>query len=184
MRATPPRFGIAGWKNSGKTTMTASLAQALTELGYRVATIKHAHENFDIDQPGTDSHAHRLAGASEVALVSPRRWALMHENDADEPEATLDDIIDRLSPCDVVLIEGFKAEHHPKIEMRLAAQSDRPALADADPAVIAIAYDVVPEDVSRIGHPVFQRDQISAIAHLVMEVCDLDGESLRRAARP
>lgn len=184
MRLAPPRFGIAGWKNSGKTTMTAALTQKLTERGYRVATIKRAHAGFDIDRPGTDSHAHRQAGASEVAIVSPKRWALMHENAADEDETTLDDIIDRLSPCDVVLIEGFKTASHPKIEMRVSDRPDHAPLADADQAVVAIAYDVLPDDVTHLGHPVFQRDQTNAIAHLVMEVCDLDGASLRRTARP
>ena len=110
-----PVFGITGWKNSGKTTLVVRLVEEFTARGFRVSTVKHAHHAFDIDREGTDSHRHRVAGASEVALVSGRRWALMHElRDDDEP--ALGEILARLSPCDLVLIEGYKREAHAKIE--------------------------------------------------------------------
>lgn len=183
MRAAPPRFGIVGWKDTGKTTMTASLVQELVRRGYRVATVKRAHAEFDIDHAGTDSHAHRMAGAGEVAIVSRNRWALMHENGGHEAEATLAEIIERLSPCDLVLVEGFKAERHPKIEMRHAAASDAPMLATGDAAIVALAFDEVPADAAQYGRPVFQRDQVGAIAQLVEEVCGLAGPARRSATR-
>ena len=183
MRQAPPRFGIVGWKDTGKTTMTARLVQELTRRGRRVATVKHAHATFDIDQVGTDSHAHRAAGAFEVAIVSPRRWALMHENAGDEPEATLDEMTARLSPCDIVLIEGFKAAAHPKIEMRRGTRAGAPLLAATDPAIVALAFDEVPPDAAGFGRPLFQRDQTGAIAQLVEAVCGLSAMPDRGAAR-
>lgn len=183
MMAAPPRFGVVGWKNAGKTVMTARLVGELTRRGYRVATIKRAHGAFDIDHEGTDTHAHRLAGASEVAIVSQKRWALMHENEGDEPEATLDSIVDRLSPCDLVLIEGFKAQPHPKLEMRLADNATAPLLADRDMTVVALAFDTVPDDAAAFAHPVFQRDQIGAIAQLIETRCGLTAPTRRPAAR-
>ncbi len=95
--------GLTGWKNSGKTTLTAALVGELTRRGLRVSTVKHAHDDADVDHAGTDTMAHRLAGAGEVALVTARRWALMHEC-RDDAEPALDDIIARLSPCDIVLV--------------------------------------------------------------------------------
>ncbi len=110
-------FGITGWKNSGKTTLTERLITELTSRGWRVATVKHAHHDFDIDKEGTDSFRHRLAGATEVAIVSDRRWALMHELRGDE-EPLLETMLARMSPCDIVLVEGYKRENHKKIEAR------------------------------------------------------------------
>src|SRR5690606_10005679 len=101
---TQKLFGIIGWKNSGKTTMTERLVRNLTGRGYRIATVKHAHHDFDIDQEGKDSWRHRKAGAAEVAVVSAKRYAIIHEN-GNEPEPPLTDILARLSPCDLVLIE-------------------------------------------------------------------------------
>ena len=112
-----PVFGIGGWKNSGKTTLTERLVAEFTRRGLRLATVKHAHHDFDIDKEGTDSFRHRRAGAREVAIVSGRRWALMHELDG-ETEPTLDAIVARLSPADLILVEGFKRGSHPKIEVR------------------------------------------------------------------
>ena len=183
MHDAPPRFGVVGWKNSGKTTMTAHLVQELTRRGYRVATVKRAHAGFDIDKAGTDSHTHRMAGAAEVAIVSPRRWALMHENGPNEPETTLDAITPRLSPCDLVLVEGFKGAPHPKIEMRLKAHNDEPLLATTDQAIVALAFDDVPAEATGLGRPVFQRDQTAAIAQLIEEVCGLSPLTRRRASQ-
>ena len=108
-------FGITGWKNSGKTTLTERLVTALSDRGFRVSTIKHAHHGFDIDHAGTDSFRHRAAGAGEVAVVSARRWALMHELRG-EDEPLLAQVLETLAPCDLVLVEGYKRDPHPKIE--------------------------------------------------------------------
>ena len=158
-----PVFGIAGWKNSGKTTLTCALVAEFSRRGLRVATVKHAHHAFDIDREGTDSFRHRQAGAGEVAIVSGVRWALMHEL-VDEAEPTLDEILSRLSPCDLVLIEGYKSESHPKIEVRRrAAWGDKP-LAPSDPTVLAIAAD---HSIENSAVPVLDLDDVDAIADLI-----------------
>ncbi|MGJ8572045.1 MAG: molybdopterin-guanine dinucleotide biosynthesis protein B [Hoeflea sp.] len=156
-------FGVAGWKNSGKTTLTCKLVEEFTRRGFRVAAVKHAHHGFDVDHEGTDSHRHRKAGAGEVAIVSGRRWVIMHElGDAKEP--SLDDILAKLSPCDLVLIEGYKRENHPKIEARRAAAPDRAPLSDIDASIRAIAADHAIGD-EKI--PVFSLDDISGIADMI-----------------
>ena len=119
-RMTSPVFGVTGWKNSGKTTLLTRLVSEFTRRGYRVSTVKHAHHDFDIDKPATDSFRHREAGASEVMIVSGNRWALMHELRGDD-EPPLEAALQRLSPCDLVLVEGYKREGHPKIEARRQA---------------------------------------------------------------
>lgn len=162
-------FGITGWKNSGKTTMTERLVQCLTERGYRIATIKHAHHDFDIDHEGTDSWRHRKAGAAEVAIVSQRRFAIMHEN-LDAPEPSLQEIVARLSPCDLVLVEGYKREPHKKIELRRTGGHDGPLLAESDPSIVAIASDY-PQAGCNI--PVFDIDAIEAIADFVQKEMSL-----------
>jgi molybdopterin-guanine dinucleotide biosynthesis protein B len=140
MRATPPVIGIAGWKNSGKTTLVVRLVEELTARGFRVATIKHAHHNFQIDAEDTDSARHRRAGARQVAIVSTQRWALMSEF-KDEPEPSLDEMIAKLDPCDLVIVEGYKRAAIPKIEARRTAAASHVPLADTDPNVIAVAAD-------------------------------------------
>jgi len=156
-------FGITGWKNSGKTTLTERLVSELTARGWRVSTVKHAHHEFDIDRPGADSFRHRVAGASEVAIVSGRRWALMHEL-RDEGEPAMADIIARLSPCDLVLVEGYKREDHRKIEVRRSTAVDRGALAPGDPSIVAIAADHAVTDTDL---PVFDLDDVGTIADFV-----------------
>ncbi len=158
-----PVFGITGWKNSGKTELVTRLVREFTARGLKVSTVKHAHHNFDIDQPGADSYRHREAGASEVALVSGRRWALMHEL-RDEQEPPLDAILRRLAPCDLILIEGYKRETHPKIEARRTATADRGALAPDDPHIVAVAADHALPDEKL---PVFDLDDISAMADFI-----------------
>ncbi|MCY0093674.1 molybdopterin-guanine dinucleotide biosynthesis protein B [Hoeflea ulvae] len=156
-------FGITGWKNSGKTTLTCLLVEEFTRRGFRVATLKHAHHLFDVDHQGTDSYRHRQAGAGEVAIVSGRRWAIMHElGEADEP--SLKDMLARLSPCDLVLIEGYKRESHPKIEARRLAASDSEPLAGADAGICAIAAD---HAITDAHVPVFALDDISGIADMI-----------------
>jgi molybdopterin-guanine dinucleotide biosynthesis protein B len=156
-------FGITGWKNSGKTTLTERLVAELTRRGWRVSTVKHAHHDFDIDREGADSWRHRMAGAAEVAVVSGRRWALMHElRGEDEPR--LDDILARLAPCDLVLVEGYKREGHPKIETRRLAARDTAPLTARDSAIRAVAADhaVAGETV-----PVFGLDDVAKIADFI-----------------
>jgi molybdopterin-guanine dinucleotide biosynthesis protein B len=132
-------FGLAGWSGSGKTTLMATLIPEFTSRGFTVSTIKHAHHAFDIDQPGKDSWRHRQAGAQEVMIASDRRWALMHEL-RDEPEPSLDELLRRLSPVDIVLVEGFKRHAHCKIEVYRRSLG-KPLLHPDDPHIIAIASD-------------------------------------------
>ncbi|PDQ20816.1 molybdopterin-guanine dinucleotide biosynthesis protein B [Mesorhizobium sanjuanii] len=156
-------FGITGWKNSGKTTLTEKLVAELARRGWKVATVKHAHHDFDIDKPGTDSFRHRHAGATEVAIVSGRRWALMHElRGEDEPK--LDEILSRLAPSDIVLVEGYKRETHNKIETRRLEARDRTPLSAGDPYVVAVAADFA---VSGESLPVFDLDDTKSIADFV-----------------
>ncbi|MDS1135424.1 molybdopterin-guanine dinucleotide biosynthesis protein B [Nitratireductor indicus] len=157
-------YGIVGWKNSGKTTLTERLVGELVGRGLRIATLKHAHHDFDIDREGTDSFRHRAAGASEVAIVSGRRWALMHEL-GENAEPSLDEMLARLSPCDLVLIEGFKRESHPKIECRRLGAKDKAPLADKDPAIAAIASD---HETETQGLPRFDIDDVRAIADFIL----------------
>jgi molybdopterin-guanine dinucleotide biosynthesis protein B len=156
-------FGVTGWKNSGKTTLVEALVRELTGRGRKVATVKHAHHDFDIDKEGTDSFRHRQAGAKEVAIVSDRRWALMHEL-GEEGEPTLEDILSRLSPADLVLVEGYKRGTHRKIETRRIEAKDGSPLTATDPHIAAIAadYPVAGESI-----PVFRLDDISGIADFI-----------------
>lgn len=156
-------FGITGWKNSGKTTLTEKLVAELTRRGWRISTVKHAHHDFDIDKEGADSFRHRQAGASEVAIVSGRRWALMHELRG-EDEPTLAMVLERLAPCDLVLIEGYKREHHRKIETRRIGSKDTAPLSAGDPTIVAIASD---SPVADEALPAFGLDDISAIADFI-----------------
>lgn len=132
-------IGIVGWSGAGKTTLLARLIPELVGRGHRVSTLKHAHHSFDVDHPGKDSHAHRLAGATEVLVSSRNRFALIHEL-RDEVEWTLPRLLSRLAPVDLVLVEGFKREAHPKIEVFRQANG-KPPLHPDDPMVLAIATD-------------------------------------------
>ena len=156
-------FGVTGWKNSGKTTLVEALVGELTARGWQVATVKHAHHDFDIDKEGTDSFRHRKAGAKEVAIVSGRRWALMHEL-GEEDEPTLEDVLSRLSPADLVLVEGYKRGSHRKIEARRLEAKDRSPLTATDPNIAAIAAD---HPVAGEVVPVFDLDDIGGIADFI-----------------
>lgn len=185
MSKRPPVFGITGWKNSGKTTLTTSLIAEFARRGYAVSSIKHAHHAFDLDTEGTDSHRHREAGSGEVAIVGSQRWAIMHEL-RDEAEPALEDVIARLSPCDLVLIEGYKREPIPKIECRRsAARKDWP-LPDDTGSIVALATDgeAALEDAG--GRPVFDLDQISAMADFIESHLGLTGATVaaREQAAP
>ena len=150
----PPLFGIVGRKNAGKTTLMVKVIEELTSRRLVVATIKHAHHGFEVDREGTDSHAHRLAGAREVCVIGGGRWAIMHEGN--DPEPGLDEMVARLSPCDIVLVEGFKREWHPKIELRRGTE---PLRDDEVKNVVAIAGDG--------GR--FAADDVGAIADFLLE---------------
>ena len=150
-------FGVTGWKNSGKTTLVERLVAEFVRRGWTVNTVKHAHHAVDIDQPGTDSARHRAAGATEVALVGGLRYAIMRE----QGEPALSQVLERLSPADLVLIEGYKREPHPKIEVR--AGTGVPMAAN-DPAIVAIAADTRPPETHL---PWFHRDDIAAIADFI-----------------
>ena len=132
-------IGIAGYSGSGKTTLIEKVVPVLVREGLRVSLVKHAHHEFDVDQPGKDSYRHRHAGCSEVLVSSSKRWALMHElRGAAEP--SLQDQLKHLSPCDLVIVEGFKAEPIPKIEVHRRA-GHTPLLYPEDPNVVAVATD-------------------------------------------
>ncbi len=161
---TTPMFGIAGFKNSGKTTLTSRIVSELTNRGYRVSTIKHAHHGFDLDQKGRDSFIHRQAGAHEVAIVSGSRWAILHELREDE-EPTFEEMLARLSPCDIVIVEGFKREAYPKIEVRRLDLDHQP-LAPDDVNIVAIACDSPLEEQNI---PVFTRDDAKSITDFILE---------------
>ena len=132
-------FGFAGFSGSGKTTLIEQLIPVLISKGLRVSLIKHAHHDFDIDQPGKDSYRHRKAGCAEVLVASANRWALMHEL-REETEQTLDTLLTHFSPCDLVLVEGFKKEPIPKLEIFRAA-NNKPLLYPEDSHIVAIATD-------------------------------------------
>jgi molybdopterin-guanine dinucleotide biosynthesis adapter protein len=155
-------IGLAGWSGSGKTTLLKKLIPVLISRGRSVSTVKHAHHEFDIDKPGKDSYEHRLAGAREVLVSSARRWALMHELRS-EPEQTLGELLSRLGPVDLVIVEGFKSERHAKLEVHREAVG-KPWLHPKDPNIVAIASDAPPGD-TRL--PTAGLDDIEGIADLV-----------------
>jgi molybdopterin-guanine dinucleotide biosynthesis adapter protein len=132
-------LGIAGWSGSGKTTLLTRLIPVLVSRNQRVTTLKHAHHSFDVDQPGKDSYEHRQAGAAEVIVSSARRWVQMHEIGAGA-ELTLAELLTRVSPCDLVLVEGFKSEPFPKIEIYRPSLG-KPPLYAQDKAIVAVASD-------------------------------------------
>jgi len=167
--ARPPVFGIAGWKNSGKTTLATRLVSELTERGYVVTAIKHAHESFDIDQPGRDSHRLREAGARRVILSSPKRWALMHELGS-SPELPFEDILSQTGPCDLVLVEGFKREHFPKIEIRREGATSQLPLASV-PGLVAVASDRPEQEADPV--PIFHLDDIRGITDFIAKHLNL-----------
>jgi molybdopterin-guanine dinucleotide biosynthesis protein MobB len=155
-------LGIAGYSGSGKTTLIEKLIPVMVMEGFKVSLIKHAHHEFDIDQPGKDSWRHRHAGAQEVLVSSGRRWAIMHELRG-EPEPSLQQQVSLLAPCDLVIIEGYKSERIPKIEVHRAA-SGKPLLYPDDPSIIAVATD------ERLGTslPQIDLDNVEAVAHFIV----------------
>lgn len=154
-------FGVTGWKNSGKTGLMERLVAEFCARGLSVSTIKHAHHAVDVDQVGTDSHRHRVAGASEVVLASGSRVALMQELRG-APEPSLGDLLARLSPVDLVLVEGYKREAHPKIEAH-RAETGHPLIAPDDPQIRAVASDTSLD----IDRPVLDLNDTAGIADFI-----------------
>src|SRR6185369_5368045 len=164
-------FGIAGYSGSGKTTLLEKLIPQLTGRGLKVSVIKHAHHGFDIDRPGKDSYRHREAGASEVLLSCNDRWALMHERRADS-DVTLNELLGRLAPCDLVLIEGFKQEPVPKLEV-YRPENGKPPLFPERGDIVAVATDA--EIVTTL--PTLPLNDMAAIASFIIATLHLPERS-------
>jgi len=156
-------FGLAGWSGSGKTTLLVKLIPEFVERGLKVSTLKHAHHNFDIDKPGKDSFEHRQAGASEVMISASNRWALMHEN-KDDVESDLEQLLARMSPVDLLLVEGFKWHSHPKMEVYRSIVG-KPLLQENDTGIVAVATD---EELLNLTVPSFNLSEISLIADFIL----------------
>ena len=161
-------FGVTGWKNSGKTGLMERLITEFTARGVSVSSIKHAHHSFDIDHPGRDSYRHRDAGARQVLLASRNRWALMHEL-RDEDEPSLGDLLKQLSPVDLVLIEGYKRDRHPKIEAH-RKETGQPLIAPEDETIVAVASDAS----VAIDRPVLDLNDTASIANFIAQHLELD----------
>ena len=161
-------FGVTGWKNSGKTGLMERLITEFTTRGLTVSSIKHAHHSFDIDHPGRDSYRHRDAGARQVLLASRNRWALLHAL-RDEDEPSLGDLLKQLSPVDLVLIEGYKRDRHPKIEAH-RKETGQPLIAPEDETIVAVASDT---SVS-VDRPVLDLNDTAAIANFIAQNLELD----------
>ncbi len=170
-------FGLAGWSGSGKTSLMVRLLPELVQRGYSVSTIKHAHHAFDVDQPGKDAYEHRHAGATEVLVTSARRWALMHELRG-APEVQLDGLMARMTPVDLLLVEGFKSHAHPKLEV-FRRDLAKPLLCPADPHIVAVASDgPVPEATL----PVIDLANALAIGEFILAHCGLERTRRKGAA--
>jgi len=171
-------IGLAGWSGSGKTTLIKKLIPQLIARGLKVSTLKHAHHGFDLDQPGKDSFFHRAAGATEVIISSAKRFAILHEL-REEPEWDLPDLVAKMSPVDLVLVEGYKRDAFPKLEIHRAANG-KPLIYPEDPHIIAIAADV-PVPAAKV--PVVDLNDIDAIAEVLLTYAVPIGEArmMRRA---
>jgi molybdopterin-guanine dinucleotide biosynthesis protein B len=155
-------YGVTGWKNAGKTGLMERLVFDITGRGLTVSTVKHAHHTFDVDHPGRDSYRHRSAGAHEVLLASRNRWALMHESRGKE-EPPLEWLLQKLAPVDLVLVEGYKRDRHPKVEA-FRAETGNPLIAPDDPTIRAVAAD----SPIQIDRPVFDLNDTRAIADFIL----------------
>ena len=157
-------IGLAGWSGSGKTTLIKKVIPCLIARGLKVSTLKHAHHGFDLDQPGKDSFFHRAAGATEVIVSSAKRFAILHEL-REEVEWDLPALVAKMSPVDLVLVEGYKRDAFPKLEIHRAA-NDKPLIHPEDPHIVAIASDVA---LPQARVPVIDLDDIEAIADLLIK---------------
>jgi molybdopterin-guanine dinucleotide biosynthesis adapter protein len=156
-------IGLAGWSGSGKTTLLTKVIPRIVARGFKASTLKHAHHAFDVDQPGKDSHSHRMAGATEVLVGAASRWALVHELRG-ETEPSLGALLRKLSPVDLVLVEGYKRERHPKLEVHRAAIG-KPLLHPEDPGIVAIASDA-PLPAARV--PVVDIDDVDGVVDILL----------------
>jgi molybdopterin-guanine dinucleotide biosynthesis adapter protein len=172
-------IGLAGWSGAGKTTLLAKVLPAIVARGLTVSTLKHAHHSFDVDQPGKDSHTHRQAGATEVLIASANRYALMHELRG-APEPSLYELLSKLSPVDLVVVEGFKAERYRKLEVFRAAVG-KPALHVNDPLIVGIISDT-PFPAS--GRPLVSIDDLDAVVGLMLEQAEPIAQTQARAPVP
>jgi len=159
-------FGIVGRKNSGKTHLVTRLVRLASQRGLRVSTIKHAHHSFDVDRPGKDSYLHREAGAHEVLVASAERWALLHEHRG-APEPALSELLAKLAPCDLVLVEGFKREVNLRLEVYRASCGQAP-LAFEDAGILAVATDDAATFAARSGLPCLPLDDEAAVLDYVL----------------
>lgn len=176
-------FGLAGWSGSGKTTLAIKLIPALVARGVAVSTIKHAHHSFDIDHPGKDSYEHRQAGATEVMVASGERWALMRELRG-AAELSIEDLIARMSPVDLVLVEGFKREPHDKLEVFRAALRRAP-LCRRDPRIVAIASDEPASSaLAEVTLPRLDLNDVGAIAAFIVTHCGLEPAPREAVSEP
>ena len=169
MTRPPQSFGLVGRSGSGKTTLAVRLIPELKSRGYRVSTVKHTHHAVDIDRPGKDSYAHREAGAEEVMIASAKRWALMHELRGEE-EPKMDALVAIMTPVDLILIEGFKNHAYPKLEVYRPTLGKSP-LYKTDPAIIAVAGDEKPDDLSR---PYLDLNDTATIADFILDTVGLE----------
>ena len=155
-------YGVIGWKNAGKTSLMERLVAEITGRGFSVSTVKHVHHDVDLDQPGKDSHRHRQAGATEVVLASAHRFVLMREHRGPEPE--LPQVLARLAPVDLVLVEGYKRDAHPKVEV-WRAETGHPLIQPTDPLVRAVATDT---DPGPLPVPVLDLNDTAAVADFIL----------------
>lgn len=173
---TTPMFGLVGWSGSGKTTLMVELLRDLARRGLSVSTIKHAHHSFDIDKPGKDSFLHRENGAGEVMIASADRWAIIHENHG-APEPALADLASRMTPVDLLLVEGFKWESISKLEVHRPSVG-KPILAPDDPQIVAVASD---ETLEGLGVQQFDLNDPGSIAEFIVTRCGLTPKLRKRA---
>ena len=172
-------IGLAGWSGAGKTTLLAKVLPLIVARGLTVSTLKHAHHSFDLDQPGKDSHTHRAAGATEVLIASANRYALMHELRG-APEPSLHELLAKLSPVDLVVVEGFKAARYRKLEIFRAAVG-KPALHLEDPLIVGIVSDTPFPAGAR---PVVSIDDVEAVVGLMLDHAEPIAQVLARAPAP
>ena len=169
-------FGVVGWKNNGKTTLVERLISQLTLMGYKVSSVKHAHHDVDIDEPGRDSYRHRAAGATETLLATDKRWALMHEyREQEVPKLT--QLLDLFEPCDLVIVEGYKGAEHPKLEV-VRNLNKRGFLAEIMPNIVAVATDKNDLDINL---PQLDINNIQQVAEFVLQHTGFLGKAAKPA---
>ena len=179
-RQSPKIFGLAGWSGSGKTTLLRNLLPELISRGITVSTVKHAHSKFDMAQPKLRDFRLRGAGVREMVFAAPARWALLHELEG-EPEPSLEDLLPRLSPVDLLLVEGFKKQAHDKLEVHRVAQG-KPLLAPNDPHIVAIASEGPIPAITRQGRTLalFDQSETPRIVDFIIRHCGLASRAKRR----